>query len=69
MSVNFGGCLFMSVWLAYKWKIDGEQPRVKFWYKHYYYSETLIFHFYIDHLELNVKLRKVEYPENGNHAI
>lgn len=59
----------MSFWLAPKWKIDGEQPRVKFWYKYYYYSGTLIFHFCSDHLELNVKLREVENPENENYTI
>jgi len=69
MSINFGRCLCRSFWLAPKCKIDGEKARVKFRYKHYYYSGTLILHFCRDQLELNVKLRKVESRENENHAI
>jgi len=45
------------------------KARVKFWYKHYYYSGTRILHFCRDHLELNLKLRKVENGENENDAI
>jgi len=69
MSINCDTCLCRSFWSAPKWKIDGEQARVKFWYKHYYYSGTLILHFCRDHHELNVKLRKVENQENENQAI
>jgi hypothetical protein len=59
-SINFGRCSRRSFWSAPKWKIDGEQATVKFWYKHYHYSGALILHFCRHHRELNVKLRKVE---------
>lgn len=69
MSINFSRCLCRSFWSAPKWKIDGEEAKMKFWYKRCYYSETLILHFCRDHPELNVKLRKVENRENENHKI